>query len=69
MAITTIWAVRHNGTQYPPGKVLTNLPKEEEARLVEKGLAIYDDSDDHSDEDETNNDSGTPRRTTRSSKK
>jgi hypothetical protein len=49
MAVKAVWTIRHNGDDYPPGSLLTELDKEEEKRLVEKGLAIYED---HEEDDE-----------------
>jgi hypothetical protein len=43
MAVKAVWTIRHNGVDYPPGSLLTELDKEEEKRLVEKDLAIYED--------------------------
>jgi hypothetical protein len=58
MAVTAVWPILHNGVEYPPGKLLSGLDKDEEKRLVEKGLAVYEDVEDEESDDQGGKQSG-----------
>ncbi|MBA2943207.1 hypothetical protein HZF08_33595 [Paenibacillus sp. CGMCC 1.16610] len=45
MSIISTWHVSHNGIMYPAGVPITDLPQEEQDRLVEDGLARYTDEE------------------------
>lgn len=41
MSIISTWHVSHNGITHPAGSLLTDLPQDEQERLVNEGLAEY----------------------------
>ncbi|MEC0269064.1 hypothetical protein [Paenibacillus anseongense] len=41
MSIISKWHVSHNGITHQAGSVITDLPQEEQDRLVSEGLAEY----------------------------